>query len=487
MPQISTRLHAMHEVITLSASQPAGHILTHLYNVQESHLAYSRDKKLTHSNDVFLRSSKVNSRTNYYPRAVNIEFSGGYGHLGQYAYHENVLDVKLLAMEYGSVVIEEPPNAAKNEYQKCLDVGKAPSNTMLTLQNTCFWTSYNKILYRPSSLLEIPNYRHPGKNKNFPRLQFDEYPIGEQEYKNVQDAVDEAFRCNLEALDNVQGINFVTEVNTAWGGFTNDLIKDLKDEFFNNGANSKHCLWTYGVFAGNRPKNILTEIRAFVGFAENSSLFFPLTTPDQSPILHNYEPSSPWHMGALRSMLVSSIWGLNCQLVNPVRMATIEAELQKGYGKRTIVNETEIREKEKKDPEVNDFGILDVKILDYYNTSPTIKRGLDVVKLGVIGVGSKQISSVGIDSGRNATYTNDYMKEIYKQDTFPEIFSGDFSVNLKQTTAICKRLKDYRKIILRAKPQHHLRIIEEKGELIEQISALLEEYTVGYSDESENE
>lgn len=486
----------MHEALTFSNSQSAGHLLTHLYNVQESHLAYSREKKLTHSNDVFLAPTKVNGRTNYYPRAINVEYSGGYGFMSKYEFKEKTTDVNILAEQYGSVVIEQLPKTKKNEYQKCLDSGLKPDRGMLDVDNTQFWTSYNKLFYRPSSLLELPNFQHPdGRNKNFSRLYFDEYPVGEQEYQVIQESLDNAFRLNLEALDCIQGINFVTELDNAWAGFTNEQIINIKDEYFNNGANSKHNLWTYGIYRlGAANKNILSQIRAFVGFAQSSSLFIPLKVPTLAPgILNsNYDSSSYWHKAAIQSLLVNSIWGLNCQLTRPVRMATIEAELQRGYGKRTIVNDIRLKSKQKEEAH---FGIMqDVNLMEFYHNPAPVKpvspASSKAISMGInLNESSKQLSKIEIGTAGKESFSfcNDYMQEPLEQDSYPQIFEPNFqfAASLSQTTSIKQTLKDYKKIISRVKLPLHLEIIGEKGELIEDLSLLIEEYTIGYSDESD--
>lgn len=491
----------MHEVITFSNSHSSGHLLTQLYNVQESHLAYSKDKKLTHSNDVFLSPTKKGGRTNYYPRTVNIEFSGGYGFLGKYAYHETTSDVDLLAQSYGSVVFQKEPQTQKNEYQQCLDQGSQPGRDMLNVANTKYWTAYNKLIYKPLSLLELLEFQHPeGSNKNFPRMKFEEYQVGERGYKNVQASVDDSFRKSLEALDSIQGVNFLSEIDNAWGGFTNELITDVRDEYFNNGAHSKYCLWTYGLYTHREgPRNIsntISEIRAFVSFAQSSSLFIPLKIPQASLGLLNcgYDPLSMWHRGALQSLLVNSIWGLNCQLDQPARMAAIEDELLRGYSKRTIVNEVALLMK----IDTNAFGVVqEVNIMDYYQNGGCIDANdtREKLQFGVNeGSSSKMLSSVVIDASGSSetTFTNNYLQEALSQDSFPNIFKNEpsslsFNATLKQSTDIRNKLKDYRKAISRAKLPQHLEIIGDKGELIEDISSLIEEYTVGYSDESDSE
>lgn len=483
----------MHEVITFSNSQSSGHLLAQLYNVQASHLVYSNGRKTVHSNNVFLSPTSVNGRTKYYPRAINVEFSGGYGFLGKHEYHEKKADPVQLAEAYGAV-LQRAPKPEKNEYQKCLDACHKPERSMLTKENTLCWTSYSKLVYRPSSLAELPDFQSPeGTHKNSATLRFDEFQIGENEYQKVQKDIGDVFRANLEALDNIQGVNFVSELDNAWGGFTSELMTDVKDEYFNNGANNKHCLWAYGLYSPRATKNLLTEIRSFVELARTATLFLPLVVPETCSFLSaSYDHTSPWHRGALQSVLVNSLWGLNSQLELPVRMASIEAELVKGFDCRTIVNEIELLQEKK--PGKNDlFGLVqDVNILDFYQTGSKSSKipASEKAQLGVNqSCSAKQLSSVviGPQGTENCTFTNNYMQEAAEQDSFPEIFvpAANFGATLKQTTAMRQKLKDYRKVVSRVRLPRQMEVIGDKDELIEEISMLIEEYTVGYSDESD--
>ncbi|KAF7999148.1 hypothetical protein HF325_006680 [Metschnikowia pulcherrima] len=162
----------MHEVINFSCSQASGHLITQLYNVQESHLPYTRNKTLTHANDVFLVASKVKGRTNYYPRSINVEFQGGFGYLGKYEYHGPKIEPELME----NVEIRSQERRAKNEFQLNLDAGKPTDSLLLSKHNTEYWTDYNKLIYRPDLLISLGGFSHPeGTHKNFPRLKFENY------------------------------------------------------------------------------------------------------------------------------------------------------------------------------------------------------------------------------------------------------------------------------------------------------------------------
>lgn len=475
----------MHEVITFSASQSAGHLLTHLYNVQELHIPYSKDTVLSHSNDVFLWPLRVNGRSNYYPRSLNFELDGGYGFLGKYEFHEPKLDISSI----GDVSVTQKARVEKNEYQQMLDSGKQTDSSLLNKTNTTYWSDYNKLVYRPSSLLEVENYVHPmGNHKHFQKLLFKDFNVGEEEFKPLFDEVEDTFRKNLEALDMIQGVNFVSEVDSAWGGFTSEMLVQLKDEYFNNGANSKHNIWTYGLVA--QEPNLLTRIKSFVEFSKNSSLFIPLCLNKQNSALlsTDFDPSCLWHSAAVQATFVNLIWGLNSQMNLPVRMAEIEAGIVMGFDRRNIVNEIRIEEHKKKGDE---FGLVsDVNIMDAY-MGLSQPEGQNYVSLGISEeakrIGKKTIISQERTETDDTQYVNPYIDEISKVDSTPAVIEKSVQTSFGQNVALKDLVKQYRKVIERVRLPQHLQVIGDKAELIEDLSVLIEEYTLDYEDESDFE
>lgn len=477
----------MQEVISLSCSQRSNHLLTHLYNEQESHIPYSKTAKLSHSNEVFLWPVRAGGKSNYYPRSINIEYAGGFGFLGRYEYHEPKIDLSSLeiAPQSTSARIE------KNDYQQKLDAGATTDSSLLNVENTKYWTDYNKLIYRPDSLVELENFQHPhGTHKHFQKSTFRDFHYGDNELKLVYDACEDTFRKNLEGLDNIQGISFFTEIDTAWGGFTNELIVQLRDEYFNNGVNSKYNLWTYGLCSPQ--ENPLTRIKSVVELAKSSTLLFPLShIGDNSFLTGEFNKSSLWHQGAIHSLFVNSIWGLNCQIESPVRMAEIEANVHQGFSKRNIVNEIALAEQKK--PDLS-FGIVqDVNIMDMYLGQQAEKppKTADRLDLGITTDSSRRIGKKAIvakshlDVGDSQLYVCPSMSHITKLDTFPSIIDKDYQVEFGQSGEFKDILKNYQAIIKRVRLPAHLDIIGDKAELIEDISTLMEEYTTGYEDESD--
>lgn len=493
----------MHEVINFSCSQAAGHLITQLYNVQESHLPYSRNKTLTHKNDVFLVPRRVKGKTKYYPRSINIEFQGGFGYLGRHAYHESPVSPD----SYTDVEIKQQQRQIKNEFQVNLDAGKPVDASLLSTENTKYWTDYNKLIYRPESLVSLNGFSHPeGTHKNFPRLRFDTFHVGEEEFKALSEEIDDFFRKNLEQLDQIQGVSFFSECDSGWAGFTSEMMVFLRDEYFGNGVSSKYNLWTYGLMgAGPKPlktDTLLTRIRAVTEFAANSTLFIPISAAESAEafLKDSYDSTRLWHKGAVQSMFVNSLWGLNCQVESPVSMATIENNLLRGNSNRNIVNDVCLTQAPQ-EPSGPDFGIVsDANILDMYlngGVQPLEKPQAKILNLGLTRGAGEHVYSKGVISetmpelGKTDLitdfYVNRYMSEITETTSFPDILDPgcQFDAEFSQTTALKPLLKDYRKVVERVRYPQHMNILGDKAEVIEGLSALIEEYTAGYSDESD--
>ncbi|KAM9887975.1 hypothetical protein OXX69_013184, partial [Metschnikowia pulcherrima] len=153
--------------------------------------------------------------------------------------------------------------------------------------------------------ISLGGFSHPeGTHKNFPRLKFENYNVGEEDFKASCDEIDDFFRKNLESSDQIQGVNFFTECDSAWAGFTGEMMIFLRDEYFGNGVSSKYNLWAYGIFEkSEKPPKIdtyLTRIRAMTELAANSTLFMPISSPKapEAILSSNYDSSSIWHRAA---------------------------------------------------------------------------------------------------------------------------------------------------------------------------------------------
>lgn len=492
----------MEEVLNVSSSQPANNIITHLYNTQESHIPYSKDAVVEFNNNVFMTCTKEsNGRTKYEPRNIIYDLRGGFGSLAKYEYHEANFhgDGEYDLMETGKRI-------AKHEYQVGLDIGHAQANS-LKPSNIKFWTDYNKLIYDPRSLVTLANWDYNsddyGTHRNFSQLKFDRFDIGKEEYNSCKEDRMEEFRLFVERCDLLQGMNFFTEIDSAWGGFTNEYLLDINDEFFDGKSTTKHNIWTYGILNGNaklKLDHIVSRINTLIELAQNSSLLFPLNLDTQklaSCTLDDSSNLSEWVRTGFGAMFINSIWGLNNRLRDPIAMNKIEEELLRGNKSINIVNEIKMLENSERS------GVVDLRSLDkaaLYENLPNMK--VDTYKEDIDFSLSNRIGSEYFVKSYIKTDENDHLPEEGKYscptnvyvnkkanetltiDTFPSLipkkkYDYQFAVNGN----FKDELKDFRKIIQRNKNCY---LVEDQNELIENISHLIEEYTIGY-DESEEE
>lgn len=137
-------------------------------------------------------------------------------------------------------------SVSKSQYQHELDrmeAEKDPNINLDVLQSLDAtvnnWSDYNRIYYHPKSI--NPIVTHQMDNEITP---FDNYTIGRQAYEENEkemDIFEGNFRFFVEECDNLQGFQALTDVDDAFGGFTEGLLNNIRDEF------QKTPIMTYGL------------------------------------------------------------------------------------------------------------------------------------------------------------------------------------------------------------------------------------------------
>lgn len=521
----------MGEVVNLSLSQRANHVLTHLYNNQESHIPYKKNQPVNFFNNVFLSTSKTHTgHTNYAPRALVFDLRYGLGSLNKHEYHETPTNFDNIPQ---SDRFNLDKQIAKNQYQQNLDKGIASTEaeSILSVENTKFWTDYNKLIYSPSSLNTLQNYdigQSPeyGSHHNFPQIKFNTFEVGQKEFSDSTSNLDsqlDSFRRLLEQCDLLQGVNVVSELDSAWGGFTTLLLTEFIDEYFNGGiSNTKNSIWIYGLHSqGPSGRSSINEaisrIKTTIELSKNSTLFFPINTAPFSKGIFSseYEDASLWHSGAVTSLFINSLWGLNNQVDNSVSMSTIEDNILRGEHERKIVNDIKLKSIDSsKVTDINSLGsiISNVDISAYYNMSAPKPQDsssgyidLSVPTTVPTKTSSKVINEyfvknyvIPTEQGKleekfafkdkgipSNVYRSRDITSIIKVDTFPyKIFNlqkqFNFYSEFNVSTDYRIELKAYKDLIknVRLNSQQLMGIIEDKAELIEDISHILEHYTI---------
>ncbi|CAM9016852.1 unnamed protein product [Wickerhamomyces anomalus] len=333
----------MPEVINISLSQRANHLSTHFYNAQESYLDYTKSvSKADNNPNVFFKPtlSRDKSTVNYNPRALIWDLKGGFGALGQFEYFVSEEDEDEWKGKTESIARDRIPKSA---YQKALDNNSRVPQ--LDTSNTLYWTDYSRVLYEPKAYNELKNWEVDPKNYPKGRLalgqerEFVDYQVGVEEWKNDYTGVsflEDKYRTSLEECDSLTGLNVVSEVDSAWGGFTSEMLHELRDDY-----NPKNSLFTWGIFNGKKMedlsnKEILSRIRTFLELQRSSSLFLPLATPKNLPESLNINRSSHWQTSVLQTLIFEPFQTITSQREHNVNFNTIEDNLTLGSQRRIV-------------------------------------------------------------------------------------------------------------------------------------------------------
>ena len=473
-------------------------MLTHLYNTQESHIPYSKNAPVNYHNGVFLLMVKDGAKTNYSPRALLYDFRGGFGALNKYEYFEQpVSDQTPLSDPYFAANTPPP----KNQYQTNLDKGIINNQGLLNVDNTKYWSDYNRLIYSPRSLKTLESFQYPGHHKHFSNLKFNNYKVGLEEFSNHPDELDN-FRYFLEQCDHFQGLQCTVDVDSGWGGYSNLMLTDIVDEYFNN--NNKINLWVYGLIDNEPSKSVIqtiSRIKSIVELGKHSSLFFPISPSYNSSLLtSSFNNSSDWHTSALSAIFINGLWN-SINQINSTNMGVIEDNLLRGQD-RKFVNEIKITSYK-----ASDSMVSDVDISAYYNVYGNVDNTVPEPKTESISLyGSSKNNEHSTYFARNYikkplqdlelptdgvvnTYECDSMNDIVSVDSFPDILSSqDYSLEFHVSSAFKGTLKEYKKTVQNVRPHFSqlMDLMEDKYELIEDIGKLVEDYTEGY-DESDDE
>jgi len=528
-PPPSRSTAGMSEILNLSYGQYSNSTITHLYNFQESQIPYTKDTKLNHQLSTFLYKSKPYGSTtaNYYPRALLFDLRNGLGALNKYEYAEEIPQLNIPILNQSQQQQLQTTQLQKHEYQKSLDQGKADASLLHT-GNTKYWTDYNKLIYNPKSIITLPSYQHQynlyGLNFNLPRQKFDLYSTGITEFKSIGTESVEDFRYWLEKCDFLQGLQLGTTIDDSWSGFTTAMIEVIQDEFFNN----KENVWIYGQYNHHEHHHLeqhrqsilyqVSQIKSFIELYKSLSLFIPLLPNYNSSMLSLLDTSSIWHTSCIPALFINLIWGVNNQYVDQVSMFHMQENLLRGDEARKIVNEvkivgegdsggsgggtgvgtgvggdlmdidlTKVRDlttltQEARKPEISLGVSQSMENIRYINKNYIVRNKEDLNTNG-------NAMSIDDDDGiPTNVYTNPYMTQITNTDTFPNILQSKndkFHIEFNVHNGIKDYLKPYKTTIERLKLNFN-DLVEDKAELIEDISNIILSYSSGFESDDDD-
>ncbi|EKG12639.1 Heterokaryon incompatibility [Macrophomina phaseolina MS6] len=216
----------MHEIVTLQFGQQSNYLGTHFWNAQESYFTYD-DPEITGEaakvaepspvdHDVHFRPGiGADGSDTYMPRAVIYDLKGGFGSMRKINALYEPEDDGGAALWPGSTITHRAPTIQPSPYQQALDAGLQPPP--LTTDTVRYWSDYSRVYFHPRSLCQIHEFELRSQLNPF-----EAWGMGDELFANLDrehDLLDRDLRPFVEESDQLQGLQIMSSVDDAWGGF----------------------------------------------------------------------------------------------------------------------------------------------------------------------------------------------------------------------------------------------------------------------------
>ncbi|KAI3397013.1 hypothetical protein diail_11340 [Diaporthe ilicicola] len=331
----------MHEVITLQLGQQSNYLATHFWNAQESYFTYAENEESAVDHDVHWRPGLgADGSETFMPRTVIYDLKGGFGSLKRINALYDIQDddpAQTSSLWSGQPVVQKSEPIQASAYQQSLDAGLEPPQ--LTTESVRYWSDFNRVFYHPRSIVQLNEY-----DVNSSIAPFERWDSGEELFANLDrehDIVDRDLRPFAEEADHMQGIQIMTTVDDAWGGFASRYIEKLRDEY------GKTTIWVWGLQEGfqgdKRLLRLVNKAKSITEVYKQASLLIPIAIPSSlSPRLRNVlslDTTSSWHTSALLSAAIESVT-LPSRLKDATNRDSLGnmTDLLNMHGKQTVAN-----------------------------------------------------------------------------------------------------------------------------------------------------
>ena len=137
----------------------------------------------------------------------------------------------------GPAVVQRQTAIQQNPYQQSLEHGLEPPQ--LTTDLVRYWSDFNRLYFHPKSIVQLNEYEI-----NSTIMPFENWIAGDELFNSLDkehDLLDRDLRPFIEEADQMQGIQLMTGVDDAWGGFAARYMDRLRDEY------GKTAVWVWGV------------------------------------------------------------------------------------------------------------------------------------------------------------------------------------------------------------------------------------------------
>ncbi|KAK4165345.1 tubulin domain-containing protein [Cladorrhinum sp. PSN259] len=303
----------MHEIITVQLGQRANYLATHFWNTQESYFTYSDNDLSPINHDIHFRPGLTpDGQETFMPRTVIYDLKGAFGSLRkinalyQLEGDDDPTQISQTSNLWsaGKTVIQKSEPISPSPYTTALDMGVTPP--ALTSGSVKYFGDFSRVYYHPRSIVQLNEYE-----TNSSVMPFERFDAGEELFRELDrehDLLDRDLRFFLEEADSMQGLQFFTGIDDAWGGFASRMTERVRDEI-----GGKTGVWVWGL-EGNktglmRDKRRLmlgNKARALSELYKQDSIVVPLAVPDRLPRGVKVDMGSLWQTTAVLAAAVES-------------------------------------------------------------------------------------------------------------------------------------------------------------------------------------
>ncbi|KAF9446263.1 tubulin nucleotide-binding domain-like protein [Macrolepiota fuliginosa MF-IS2] len=307
----------MREILYLQAGNYSNYVGTHFWNTQREYAITDKGDQVD-DNISFTQRHDPDGTDHLYPRAIIFDWKDNFGTLSQ----SNALGTgtnETQSSDASSILWDRPVDefrqtriAASTYHAKIEEDSLDQSQTAVFTQpgNIRYWSDYSHVYCLPRSIQRVPSPPSPeGFEGNWKQSQ-DQF----WRYNEDNDLMDTSIRLFLEECDNIQGVQLINDVST-FGGFSEVLLTQLKDEFMNVPTFAFPILST-GAFhevdiEDNRGTcQVINEALYLRGVAEHATLSIPIHAPQNWPEkawLGSHNTKSAYFSSSIISAHVESV------------------------------------------------------------------------------------------------------------------------------------------------------------------------------------
>lgn len=123
----------------------------------------------------------------------------------------------------------------QNAYQQSLEEGLEPPS--LTTESVRYWSDFNRVYFHPKSIVQLNEYE-----LNSTLTPFENWSSGEELFNSLDkehDLLDRDLRSFAEEADHMQGLQIISGIDDAWGGFAARYMDRIRDEY----GKTSVCVW----------------------------------------------------------------------------------------------------------------------------------------------------------------------------------------------------------------------------------------------------